>query len=129
MRRYYRPLTLVLCFIATPALVRAQIVSPAPGVDAPPEVLQNARVKGAFEFKQAWIAKTEKIRETREKYIDERGFYKRDMMPAAAREQFSVTGTFKVPVFCVKYSDTGADPFPVSQLQTKLFSGPFAPRT
>jgi M6 family metalloprotease-like protein len=129
MRRYYRPLTLVSCLLVTPALIRAQIVSPAPGVDTPREVLENARVKGAFEFQHAWIEKTRIAREKRERYIEERGFYKRDMMPLAERQQLAVTGTFKVPVFCVKYSDTGADPFPVAQLQTKLFNGPFSPRT
>jgi len=129
MRRYYRLLTLFLCLVVTPTLIRAQIVSPAPGVETPPEVLNHARVKGTFEFQHAWIEKARIAREKRERYIEDRGFYKRDMMTAAERQPLAVTGTFKVPVFCVKYSDTGADPFPVSQLQTKLFSGPFAPRT
>jgi M6 family metalloprotease-like protein len=95
----------------------------------PREVQENARVKGAFEFRHAWIEKTRIAREKRERYIEERGFYKRDMIQLAERQQLAVTGTFKVPVFCVKYSDTGADPFPISQLQTKLFNGPFSPRT
>ena len=74
MRRYYRLLALFLCLLVTPALTRAQIVSPAPGVETPPEVLNHARVKGTFEFQHAWIEKTRIAREKRERYIEERGF-------------------------------------------------------
>jgi len=95
----------------------------------PPEVRQSMEGKGKFEFRHAWIAKTAKIREARERYINERGFYDRNLMTAGSRQQFEVTGTFNIPIFCVKYSDTGADPFPISSLQTKLFDGPFSPRT
>ncbi len=120
---------MILACAAVARSGRAQGVSPAPGVDMPPEVKQSMEGKGKFQFQHAWIEKTRKIRENRERYIDERGFYKREMIQAAARPQFSVSGNFNVPVICVKYSTTGADPFPTSQLQTKLFDGPFAPRT
>ena len=129
MRRMYRPLTLALGLLVTPSLIRAQIVSPAPGVEVPPEVLENTRGKDMFQFRHAWIEKTRQARENRERYIADHGFYKRDMIETAERRQLAVTGDFAVPVFCAKYSDTGADPFPISQLQTKLFSGPFSPRT
>lgn len=87
----------------------------------PPEVRQSMEGKGKFEFKHAWIEKTRKIREAREQYINERGFYKRELMPASSRSNYEVTGTFHIPIFCVKYSATGADPFPTATLQTKLF--------
>src|SRR5215510_3340877 len=119
------PLNFVLALLFVPTLTRAQIVSPAPGVEAPAEVLKNNHAKGTFEFQHAWIEKARIAREKRERYIEDRGFYKRDMMTAAQRQELAVTGTFKVPVFCTKYSGTGADPFPISQLQTKLFAGPF----
>jgi M6 family metalloprotease-like protein len=129
MRRAITTLTLILACATLVPSVRAQGVSPAPGVDMPPEVQQSMEGKGKFEFKRAWIEKTQQIREAREQYINERGFYKRDLMQASARSQFEVSGNFAIPIFCVKYSNTGADPFPISQLQTKLFDGPFAPRT
>lgn len=122
--------TSVLLFAFTTAAF-AQIVPPAPGVEIPPEVIQsmNELGKGAFQFKHAWIEKAQIIRETRERFVDERGFYQRDMIPAAERPEFAVTGNFAVPVFAVKFSDTGTDPYAVSVLQTRLFNGPFAPRT
>ncbi len=122
-------LGLILIFFASST--SAQIVPPAPGVEIPPEVIQSVNEKGtnAFQFQNAWIEKTRKIRETRERLIEKHGFYKPDLIPAAARPEFSVTGTFSVPVFCVKYSNTGADPYPVATLQTRLFAGPFAPQT
>ncbi len=128
MRRTLLTLGLLIV-LASPSL--AQIVSPAPGVEIPPEVIQSVNERGAsaFQFQNAWIKKTEKIREARERFIASRGFYNRDMIPAAERPQYSVSGAFSIPVFCVKYSNTGADPFPVSTLQTKLFDGPYVPRT
>ncbi|HEX6791863.1 MAG TPA: M6 family metalloprotease domain-containing protein [Candidatus Krumholzibacteria bacterium] len=127
MRRVLTSLTLVFCAFAAPAM--AQVVSPAPGTEMPAEVKQSIEGKGKFQFKHAWLDKAEKAREEREQYIQERGFYKGDMLQAAQRQRYAVTGNFAIPVFCVKYSDTGADPFPISQLQTKLFNGPFAPQT
>lgn len=129
MRRAVTTLTLIFACAALAPSVRAQGVSPAPGVVMPPEVQQSMQGKGKFQFKHAWLAKTQKIREARETYINERGFYKHSLMPASSRAQYEVSGNFAIPIFCVKYSTTGADPFPISQLQTKLFDGPFAPRT
>jgi M6 family metalloprotease-like protein len=113
----------------TPA-VNAQPVSPAPGVEFPPEVLQSLHEgKGMFEFQHAWIEKTRKAREQREAFIQDRGFYKRDMLQPSARQNLAVSGNFAVPVFCVKWTTTGADPFTTASLNTKLFTGPFAPQT
>ena len=121
MRRAITTLTLILACAALAPSVRAQGVSPAPGVVMPPEVQQSMEGKGKFEFKHAWIQKTLKIKEARDAYVNERGFYKRELMPASQRAQYEVSGNFSIPIFCVKYSTTGADPFPISSLQTKLF--------
>jgi M6 family metalloprotease-like protein len=121
MRRAIPILTLLVAFAPLAPSVHAQGVSPAPGVVMPPEVQQSMEGKGKFEFKHAWIQKTLKIKEARDAYVNERGFYKRELMPASSRAQFEVSGNFHIPIFCVKYSTTGADPFPTSSLQTKLF--------
>ena len=121
MRRAITTLTLFFACSALAPSARAQGVSPAPGVEMPPEVQQSMEGKGKFQFKHAWIAKTEKIRANREQYINERGFYNRKLMQASQRPQYEVTGNFHIPIFCVKYSNTGADPFLTSTLQTKLF--------
>jgi M6 family metalloprotease-like protein len=128
MRRAMLTLGVLVAFASSST---AQIVPPAPGVEIPPEVIQSINERGgrAFQFENAWLRKAEQAREAREAFIEARGFYQRDMLPAAERPQLSVSGNFSVPVFCVKYSNTGADPYPISTLQTRLFDGPFAPRT
>jgi M6 family metalloprotease-like protein len=123
------PLTLLLGVVILAPSAPAQPVSPAPGVEVSPEVLESLRSRGMFEFKHAWIEKTRKTREARDAYMAERGFYKREMLQPAQRRELAVTGNFAIPVFCVKWGTTGADPFPTSSLQTKLFDGPFAPQT
>ncbi|HET6463356.1 MAG TPA: hypothetical protein VFH33_06105, partial [Candidatus Krumholzibacteria bacterium] len=95
----------------------------------PQEVRESMEGKCKFQFKHAWLEKTRQIKENRDRYIEERGFYRRDMINPSARPQYSVSGTFNIPIFCVKFSATGADPFPIASLQTKLFNGPFAPET
>ncbi len=118
-------------FLCCAAIANAQIVPPAPGVEIPREVLESVKAQGkdGFQFQHAWIKKAEASREMRERYIDERGFYQRDMIPQAERPKFAVSGNYSVPVFAVKYSDTGADPYAISNLTTRLFTGPHAPRT
>lgn len=121
-------LTLSLGFGMT-ASPRAQVVPPAPGVELPASIREMHQKEGMFQFKHAWIEKAQKARENRERYIADRGFYKRDMLQAAERRELAVSGNFAIPVFCVKWTTTGADPFPTASLQTKLFDGPFAPMT
>ncbi|MCC6349588.1 MAG: M6 family metalloprotease domain-containing protein [Candidatus Eisenbacteria bacterium] len=129
MRCSVATLKLVLACVVLAQCARAQGVAPAPGVTMPPRVRQSLDRMRRFESQHAWIAKTRAIRANREKFIEDRGFYKRELIPAAARSELEVRGTLSVPVFCVKYSDVGADPFPIAQLQTRLFDGPYSPRT
>src|SRR5262245_17524851 len=126
MYRAFALLTCLVCLFAVSA--PAQVSPPEQGSNIPPDAIQNDK-DGKFELKHAWIQKAQDAREKRDQYIEERGFYRRGMMPAAQRNALAVTGTFQVPVFCVKFSNTGADPYPTSTLQTRLFDGPFAPRT
>ena len=126
-----RKSAITLAFLCCAAAANAQIVPPAPGVEIPKEVLESVEAQGkdGFQFQNAWIKKAEAARQVREQYILDRGFYQRDMIPQAERPKFAVSGNFSVPVFAVKYSDTGADPFPIANLQTRLYTGPHAPRT
>ena len=124
------PLTLLFCSLAVTPAVQAQPVSPAPGVEFPPEVIESMHSnKGMFQFQHAWIEKSRIARERREAYVKDRGFYKRDMLQPAQRKDLAITGTFAIPVFCVKWTVTVADPFPIASLNTKLYSGPFVPQT
>lgn len=116
--------------ILLPTAVRAGIYPPKKGVKIPRAYYETVRKnRDAFQFRHAWLQKTQRIRANRERYINERGFFRADLLSPAQKAQLAVGGTFHVPVFMVKYSNTGADPYPVSTLQTKLFDGPFAPET
>jgi len=128
MRRFVFSLSILVGLAVPATLVRPQAIAPSVE-DIPRDFSLSARAKDAFEFKHAWIDKARKTRENRERYIKERGFYNRDLLPASQQPLFSVTGNLVVPVFCVKFSDTGADPLPISQLETKLFDGPYTPLT
>jgi len=108
----------------------AQIVPPGPGVELPQAYLDRIKEdRTAFQFQRAWLEKARLIKANREAYVEERGFYNRQLLSPAMKADLAVTGTFSIPVFCVKYSNTGSDPYATSVLQTKLFTGPFAPQT
>lgn len=102
----------------------AQVVPPAPGVELPQAYLD--RIAGdptAFRFQKAWIEKTRRARETREKYLlvapsKEAAFA---AAPQALRQTMMVSGTTYVPVLMGAFENTGADPYPIASLQSKLF--------
>ncbi len=101
---------------------RAQITPPADGVKMPPAYYDRiAKDPTAFQFRHAWIHLARRIRENREAY--ERGEISRE--EAMARGGMVFAGTKYVPVLTGKYANTGADPYPVSDLQTELFDGPW----
>jgi M6 family metalloprotease-like protein len=127
-----RTLLLVIAatVLAMPLVGLAQIYPPRPGVEIPRAYFDRVREdRTAFQFQRAWIQKVQRIKENREGYIAQRGFYHRQLLAPGQEQQFTVTGTVQVPVFMVKYSNTGADPYPISTMQTKLFDGPFTPQT
>jgi len=99
--------------LTTPAFATAP---PAPGAEVDPLVMERVR-----ERMRAPV---------------ERGFTRRVQAAASARaalraglkvapETAVVSGTTYAPVVMVTFSDTGADPYPVSDLQTQLFDGPW----
>jgi M6 family metalloprotease-like protein len=121
---------LTLAILLIPLSAFAQIYPPKPGVPMPQAYFDRmAEDRTAFQFERAWIQKVEQIKKNREAYIQERGFYNRQFLTADMNRSMAVTGTVAVPVFCSKYANTGADPYAPSVLDTKLFTGPFAPQT
>jgi M6 family metalloprotease-like protein len=117
-------------FVAIPLLAAAQVYPPKPGVDIPQHVVDRMKEdRTAFRFQNAWVKKVERIKQAREAYIDERGFFYRPLLAPGELEGLAVTGTVQVPVFCSKYANTGADPYPTSTLDQKLFTGPNPPQT
>jgi M6 family metalloprotease-like protein len=105
----------------------AQIVPPAPGVDLPQAYFDRiAENPNAFQFEKAWIQKAARAREVREAFLSTgrpvgMSF---SSIPAYLGQSAMVSGTAYVPVLMGKFSNTGADPYPVSQLQSKLFASP-----
>lgn len=122
--------TLAALFLIVPLSGIAQIYPPAPGVEIPQAYLDRLKEdRTAFRFERAWLQKVKRIKENREAYIDQRGFFYRPLLSPAQKAELSVTGTVQAPVFMVKFANTGADPYPISTMQTKLFDGPYSPRT
>ncbi len=116
--------------LVVPVVSAAGVYPPRPGVRIPDAYYERVRKdRTAFQFQHAWIGKTRRIRENRERYVAQHGFYRMNLVPPAERPQLAVGGTFRIPVLVSKFSNTGADPYPTSTLQTKLFDGPFSPMT
>jgi M6 family metalloprotease-like protein len=129
MRRAVSAIT-TLALVVIPLCAVAQVYPPKPGVEIPKHVIERMKNdRTAFRFQNAWIQKAERIKQKRETYIKERGFYYRPLLSPGQLQDLAVTGTVRVPVFCSKFANTGADPYPVSTLDQKLFSGPNPPQT
>jgi len=121
---------LAIAFVVIPLTVMAQIYPPKPGVELPQSYFDTLeKNRTAFRFERAWIQKVERIKKNRELYIEDRGFYNRMLLAPGVKAEMAVTGTVQVPVFCSKYSNTGADPYPASTMDQKLFTGPNPPQT
>jgi M6 family metalloprotease-like protein len=120
----------VIVFVLIPLTGAAQVYPPKQGVEIPAQLVDQMRNdRNAFKFQNAWIKKVERIKRNREAYIEERGFYYRPLLAPGELQELAVTGTIQVPVFCSKYANTGADPYPPAALDQKLFTGPNPPRT
>jgi M6 family metalloprotease-like protein len=106
------------------------IAPPAPGVAIPQAILDRIEQnRKAFRYQNAWIQKVDRIRQNRRRYIQEHGFYHRDLVSAEQKRELSVTGTLYTPVIMVKFANTGSDPYVTSTMDQILFTGPHAPRT
>ncbi len=108
-----------------PAVGNAQIAPPKPGVELPEayfKVIKEDRT--AFQMQHAWLGKAKNAKVAREAFIRERGFYSPRVLSREQVNRMAVTGTVEVPTFLVKFSNTGAAPFPQAAFQQKLFDGP-----
>lgn len=106
----------------------AQIVSPRPGGQLPPEYFERvAADETAFQFRNAWIQKTQSAKKNRERYLAtvRPGGASLSSLPDEQRRSMVVSGTLAVPVFPVKFANTGTAPYPANDLQKELFDGPW----
>jgi M6 family metalloprotease-like protein len=92
--------------------------------DQPPAAyFQRRRTNpNAFAFRRAFIAQTQRVRQTRVALMSG------DPEPAeviAAASVIAVQGDRSIPVLPVKFRNTASDPFPIADLQARLF-GPDA---
>ncbi|UCG52203.1 MAG: M6 family metalloprotease domain-containing protein, partial [Candidatus Latescibacterota bacterium] len=120
-------LFLATVLVCVPLAVIAQIVPPRPGVEMPQAYYDRvAQDKTAFQFQNAWIQKAQRAKEAREQFFATprpQGL-SFAALPESVRRSMMVSGTAYAPVLMGKYANTGADPYPVSQLQSKLFDPP-----
>ncbi|MEJ2722163.1 MAG: M6 family metalloprotease domain-containing protein, partial [bacterium] len=118
-------LLLAAAFVFAPFAAPAQIVPPKPGVDLPQAYFDRiAQDKTAFQFQKAWIQKAQRAKEAREAFLSMPRSSGMDFASLSdeMRRSMMVAGTTYVPVLMGKYANTGADPYPVSGLESKLFT-------
>jgi M6 family metalloprotease-like protein len=115
-----------------PAAVYSQIVPPKPGVDMPEAYFDRmAKDRNAFRFEKAWIGKAKRTKKARRAFLSnprQRGV-SFAALPGSVRQEMVIAGTLEVPVIMVKFNNTGGDPYPTSDLQSRLFDGPNATGT
>jgi hypothetical protein len=100
----------------------AQIYPPAEGVELPEGYFERLQADpAAFEFEGAWIHLVKQVRANREAYLRN----EITLPEAQSRGGIRMAGTKYVPVLTGKFANTGADPYPASDLQTELFDGPW----
>jgi M6 family metalloprotease-like protein len=100
----------------------AQIYPPAEGVELPEGYFERLQADpAAFEFEGAWIHLVKQVRANREAYLRN----EITLPEALSRGGIRMAGTKYVPVLTGKFANTGANPYPASDLQTELFDGPW----
>lgn len=82
---------------------------------------QLARDPNAFEFRRAWKGELARVRANRAR-LRALGVAPAALSPKeAARQGVAVTGTYRVPVFTILFANTPAEPYPVADLQDRLY--------
>ncbi|MDH3216717.1 MAG: M6 family metalloprotease domain-containing protein [Candidatus Krumholzibacteria bacterium] len=110
----------------------AQITPPKPGVDLPQAYFDRVSSdKTAFQFKNAWIQKTRRVKETRQRFLeglrgDSRGLAS---LSDDMKRSIVVSGTVSVPAILAQFANTAATPYPASRLRRQLFDGPWSTGT
>ena len=69
-------------------------------------------------MRRAWIEKTRRAAELRAQRGEDTVLWGKDL-----DESIAVTGIVTVPVFTVTFSNTGNEPYPVTNLEQQLFGG------
>lgn len=112
-----------LAFLLPDALL-AQPISSQDGRPLPEAALRvMRRDPEAYTFRRAYIEKVRRLKENR-RLIQEGRLIPKGR-PEEIRRLTEVAGTYNVPIFLGKYSDTGADPISQADLQQELFDGPW----
>ena len=82
---------------------------------------QLARDPNAFEFRRAWKGDLARVRANRAR-LRLQGITPSALEPrAAARHGVAIAGTYRMPVFTILFANTAAEPYPVADLQSRLF--------
>lgn len=117
---------LIAAALLVPVAATAQIAPPAPGVKMPQAYYDRiADDPTAFQFRNAWLQKLERVKEARRKLqAAEAGGPTLAPGMDALRQEAVMAGTVSVPVIMCRFTNTGANPFPVADMQSKLFDPP-----
>ncbi|MFO7915432.1 MAG: M6 family metalloprotease domain-containing protein [Candidatus Krumholzibacteriales bacterium] len=130
---YRRPILFLAAFmiIIFSIQLSAQVYPPREEVEYPRGYLERIKKdKTAFRFQKAWIQKAELARENRKRILREFSYLENsESVLRSSLAETAVSGTAGVPVFMVKFQNTGSNPYPSSDLQQELFDGPWATGT
>ncbi|MFH1756154.1 MAG: M6 family metalloprotease domain-containing protein, partial [Candidatus Latescibacterota bacterium] len=113
------------CLIALFAAAAFGIVAPKNGGRLPDAYYAiRAQDRTAFQMKRAWILKVRALKAERERFLDRSGIQSVALLP----EEYSLSGTFHVPVLLGQFSNRIAT-FTGAALEQELFAGPWTPGT
>jgi M6 family metalloprotease-like protein len=118
-------LCLISLFVVSSTCL-AQIAPPRPGVDMPQAYFEQiGNDKTSFQFRNAWIQKAARVKNNRQQFLADPHSRPMNLLSPDERRELAVSGTVSVPVFMAMYANTGSAPYPVANLQTELFNGPW----
>lgn len=118
------------CVFLLLALIRTQAAAQDVNVQADrggaelPGWMQRelAEDRNAFEFQRAWLSALLRVRAQRER-LDDHGVEADSLSPQRARELgTAVSGVLQVPVLPILYANTEVEPYPVADLERRLFA-------
>jgi M6 family metalloprotease-like protein len=117
-------MVLLLTLLRMPAAAQDVDIQADRGGAELPDWMQRelAEDRNAFEFQRAWLSALLRVRAQRES-LDDQGVEADSLPPQRARELgTAVRGVLQVPVLPILYANTGVEPYPVADLERRLFT-------
>lgn len=125
-------IVLLLCVAAAPAAAQDVVeIGRRHGAELPEWMRRElAKDPAAFEFRRAWKSDLARVKAQRTRLQRVEGPRSLSASPAQlAQRGAAVTGTYRIPVVPVLYSNTPSVPYAAAALERKLYTGPSSTAT